>query len=74
MVFYGGVEIGNTTSNLKKSDIGSCGMNFPSGNYMFKVNNRNPRARYETFSKLAIKTLERHLVLLLTLNIFNTLF
>ena len=29
------------------------------GNYMFKVNNRNTRARFELCSKLAIKTPER---------------
>ena len=32
---------------------------YPVGNYMFKVNNTNPRTRCETCSKLAIKTLER---------------
>ena len=31
----------------------------PAGNYMFKVNNRNTRARCEICSKLAIKTPER---------------
>ena len=44
-------------------------MNVPAGNYMFKVNNRNTRTRYEMCSKLTIK-----ISLLLTLNIFNTLF
>ena len=33
---------------------------FPSGNYMFKVNNGNSRTRCEICSKLTIKTLERH--------------
>ena len=42
----------------------------PAGNYTFKVNNRNTIARCEIYSKLAIKTLS----LLLTLNIFHTLF
>ena len=32
----------------------------PTGNYMFKVNNRNTRTRCEICSKLAIKTPERH--------------
>ena len=32
---------------------------YPAGNYMFKVNNRNTRARYEICSKLTIKTPER---------------
>ena len=51
------------------------------GNYMFKVNNRNTRARCEICSKLTIKTPERRLLargqmclylleLLLTLNQF----
>ena len=31
----------------------------PAGNYMFKVNNRNTRAKYEICSKLTIKTPER---------------
>ena len=45
---------------------------YPAGNYMFKVNNRNTRTRCEICSRLTIKT---HLVsLLLTLNIFHTLF
>ena len=33
----------------------------PAGNYMFKVNNRNTRARCEICSKLTIKTPERRL-------------
>ena len=33
---------------------------FPVGNYMFEVNNRNTRARCEIYSKLTVKTLERH--------------
>ena len=46
------------------------------GNYMFKGNNRNTRIRYEICSKLTIKIPERRLLvsLLLTLNIFHTLF
>ena len=32
----------------------------PAGNYMFKVNNRNSRARCEICSKLTIKLPERH--------------
>ena len=48
---------------------------FPVGIYLFKVNNRNIRTRCEICSKLAIKTPEqRHVSLLLTLNIFHTLF
>ena len=55
--------------------------NFPTSNYMFKVNNRNTRTRYEIYSKLAKKTLERRqwrgvvlVSLLLTVNIFHTFF
>ena len=33
-------------------------LNIPTGNYMFKVNNRNTRTRYEICSKLTIKTPE----------------
>ena len=32
---------------------------YPTGNYMFKVNNRNTRTRYEICSKLTIKTPEQ---------------
>ena len=32
---------------------------FPVGNYMFKVNNRNTRTRYEIGSKLTTKMAER---------------
>ena len=45
----------------------------PAGNYMLKVNNRNTRTRCEICSKLIIKTPERRLSLLLTLNIFHIL-
>ena len=31
----------------------------PGSNYMFKVNNRNARAKCEIYSKVTIKTLER---------------
>ena len=34
------------------------GKNRRSGNYMFKVNNRNTRKRCEIYSKLTIKTPE----------------
>ena len=34
-------------------------LSLPTGNYMFKVNNRNPRTRCEICSKLTIKTPER---------------
>ena len=33
---------------------------YSAGSYMFKVNNRNTRTRYEICSKLTIKTPERH--------------
>ena len=34
--------------------------NNPAGNYMFKVNNRNTKTRYEISSKLTIKTPEQY--------------
>ena len=34
---------------------------YPAGNYMFKVNNRDSRTRFEICSQLTIKTSERHL-------------
>ena len=48
----------------------------PVGNYMVKVNNRNTRIRFEIFSKLCSKYLPGVVLvsLLLTLNIFHTLF
>ena len=51
----------------------------PAGNYLLKFNNTNTRTVYEIRSKLTIKTAERRHwrlagVLLLTLNIFHTLF
>ena len=52
---------------------------YPAGIYLFKVNNRNTRTRCKICPKLTIKTPERHhwcrlVSLLLTLNIFHTLF
>ena len=52
---------------------------YPAGNYLFKVNNRNTRTRFEICSKSTIKTLEQRqwlvlVSLLLTLNIFRTFF
>ena len=55
----------------------------PAGNYIFKVSNRNTRTRCDIYSKLTIKTPERHqndtigvalVSLVLTLNIFHILF
>ena len=43
---------------------------YPAGNYMFKVKNRNTRARCEIYSKLAIVLVS----LLFTLYICHTLF
>ena len=64
-------------NQFSKSFIGIYGKNETiakaAGNYMFKVNNRNTTTRCETCSKLTIKTLERCVSLLLTLNIFYTL-
>ena len=41
---------------------------FSAGNYMFKVNNRNTRIKYEICLKFVLVSI------LLTLNIFHTLF
>ena len=46
----------------------------PAGIYLFKVNNRNTRTRCKICSKLTLKIPERRQSLLLTLNIFHTLF
>ena len=56
--------------------IVSCTFNFPAGNYMFNVNNRNTRTRCEISLKLTIKTAELAVLvtLFLTFNIFHTLF
>ena len=52
--------------NIRAMSIGIILVVFSiAGNYMFKVNNRNTRTRYEICSKLTIKT---------PLNIFHTLF
>ena len=61
--------------NQSKAPISSD----PVGIYLFKAKNRNTRTRCEICSKLTIKTLERRhgvvlVSLLLTLNIFHTLF
>ena len=42
-----------------KSMIKAATRNIPAGNYMFKVNNRNTRARCEICSRLTIKAPER---------------
>ena len=36
------------------------GNKFHAGNYLFKVNNRNIRPRFEICSKLTIKTSDQH--------------
>ena len=52
--------LGNVTSSLDKIFMSSICKTYesdtPAGNYLFKVNNRNTRARCETCSKLTIKT------------------
>ena len=67
---------------VEKGCIGNEWVNFvmstfQASKYMFKINNRNTRARYEICSKLTIKTSERGFwpcsgVLLLALNVFHT--
>ena len=65
---------------LDRSYFRWCGManaKFPAGKHMLKANNRNTGIMYEIFRKLKMKTTERAVVLvplLLTLNIFYTLF
>ena len=48
--------------------------NDPATIYLFKFNNKNTRKRCEIRSNLIIKTPERQIYLLLTLNIFHTVF
>ena len=47
---------------------------YPTGIYLFKVNNRNTRTMHEICSKLTIKIPEQCRSLLLTLSRFHTLF
>ena len=51
-----GVKVGYNSSNENLVDWAT---NFPAGNYMLKVNNRNTRTRCEICSKLTKKTPER---------------
>ena len=62
--------------NVKRLKVNTSFHSYnPAGNDMFKVNNRNTKTRYKLYSKLEIKTPERHQVsLLLTLNKFQTFF
>ena len=46
-------------SFTKTKQMNYFNSSFPAGNYMFKVNTINTRARYEIRSKLTIKTPER---------------
>ena len=62
----------NRTVNLEKQQSPKNAIDQTSI-YLFQVNNRNTRTSCEICSKLTIKTPER-LSLLLTLNIFYTLF
>ena len=48
--------------------------NEPANIYLFKFNNENTRKRCEIRSNLIIKTPERQIYSLLTLNIFHTVF
>ena len=49
----------NACKNLQKNE-NNTGHEYPVGNYMFKVNNKNTRARCEICSKLTKETPERH--------------
>ena len=55
---YKTLEIGVPFKVTQQPDIMEW-CSIPAGNYMFKVNNRNPRTRYEIYPKLTIKTPER---------------
>ena len=46
---------------------------YPAGNYMFKVSNRNTRARCEICSKLTIKIPERHFIVWLYFSVLASL-
>ena len=48
-------------SDIFIRDFGQSLKHCPVGIYLLKVNNRNTRTRYETCSKLTIKTPERRL-------------
>ena len=47
---------------------------YPAGNYMFKVNNRKTKTRFEICSKLTIKTSERSGVTVVNLEHISHLF
>ena len=48
-------------------------LNFPVGIYMFQVKNRNTRTRYETRSRLTIKTPKQRLALLSSIEMLRSL-
>ena len=54
----GGWSFLNLNTIRKESSNSNRKSNYPGGKYMFKVNNRNTRARYKICSKLTIKTPE----------------
>ena len=51
--------MGNFLSKHRSGSRKGCNVPYPVGIYMFKVNNRNTRAKCKIFSKLTIKTPER---------------
>ena len=67
-------ELGRDCSYVKHCNIDD----YPADNYMFKVSNRKTRTKCEICSKLTIKIPDANAVvlvsLLLTMNIFHTLF
>ena len=55
-------------SEFVSPSIVTHGFSYPAGNYMFQVNNRKTRTRCEIYGGVVLVSL------LLTLNIFHTLF
>ena len=48
--------INSFSENIPKEQLHNIGSSNPTGNYMFKVNNRNTKTRCKICSKLTIKT------------------
>ena len=77
--FYGEcVNLIKVVADIHSEFYNSNG-NYPTGNYLSKVNNKDTRTMCEICSKLTIKIPEQHhgvalVSLLLTSNIFNTSF
>ena len=55
----GGSRAAEKTKKKKNTAMAAYSRMHPAGDYMFKVNNRNTRTKYEICSKLTIKMPER---------------